>query len=129
MMKRNRGETMQQQKLQEETPAKSQRRYKSPKRPHNNAPKTMTEDNNPTTTVLADAVVDSICIGSPEMYTEDPIFAVWDELSGVWPWAVEQEELSGWYPFVEGHFREIGEEEGVDLLDLWRLNDIIEVPN
>lgn len=119
---------MQQQKIQEETPAKSQRRYKSPKCPLN-APKTMTEDNNPTTTAPADAVIDSICTEFPEMFMEDPIYAVWDELSGVWPWAVEQEELSGWYPFVEGHFREIGEEEGVDLLDLWRLNDIIEVPN
>lgn len=118
---------MQQQKLQEETPTKSQRRYKSPKRTHN-TPKTITEDNNPTT-VPADALVDSTCAASPELYTADPLYAVWDELSGVWPWAVEQDELSGWYPFVEGHFREIGEEEGVDLLDLWRLNDIFEVPN
>jgi hypothetical protein len=127
MMKRNRAETMQQQKLQEETPTKSQRRYKSPKRAHN-APKTRTEDNNPTT-VPADAVVNSTCTASPEMHAADSLFAAWDELSGVWPWAVEQDVLSGWYPFVEGHFQDIGEEEGVDLLDLWRLNDILEVPN
>jgi hypothetical protein len=126
-MKRNRAEITQQQKFQEETPTKSQRRYKSPKRTHNE-PKTRTEDNIPTT-MPADAVVDSTCTAAPEMYTTDSLFAVWDELSGVWPWAVEQDVLLGWYPFVEGHFQEIVEEEGVDLLDLWRLNDILEVPN
>lgn len=130
MMKRSRAETMQQhQKLQEEAPTKSQRRYKSPKRPHN-VSKITTEDivNGPST-VPADAAIDSPCSASPEAYPEDPLYVLWDELSGVWPWAVEQEELSGWYPFVEGHFREIGEEEGVVLVDLWRLNDVCEVPN